>query len=110
MAQTAQIADAMNHARRLGADGEVKALVRTAEPSTMTLDAAISALVERDVAKWGEAEREASRRLNRRNYPTLGLALNRLAYYDPDVVDSRLAAQAILAMTHEDVRVLRRGG
>jgi hypothetical protein len=38
----------------------------------------------------GEGEREASRRLNERNYPTIGLALNRLAYYDIDNVDEVL--------------------
>jgi hypothetical protein len=42
-----------------------------------TREGAIAAIVESDVARWGEAEREASRRAHSRR--SLSLALNELA-------------------------------
>ena len=43
----------------------------------MTREQAIAALVEQDVARWGEAERIASQHAHGKR--TLGLALNELA-------------------------------
>lgn len=74
----------------------------------MTKDEAIAALVERDVARWGEAEREASRRL--RGQLSHGRALNTLAYYDWAHPDEALAADAALVLTDADYRALEQGG
>ena len=74
----------------------------------MTRDEAINALVERDVARWGEAERAASRRLRSRQ--SHGLALNALAHFNGEQVDADLAREAERVMTDEDWRVLRQGG
>lgn len=76
--------------------------------SRVSREAAIAALVERDVSRWGEAERAASLRLRERL--SHGLALNALAHYDPEHVDSDLAAEARAVMTDADRRVLRSGG
>ena len=74
-------------------------------PKSMTRQQAIAALIEKDVAKWGESEREASQK--QRAKLTHGLALNALAYYDIDAVDSALAAQAKSVMTQTDRAALR---
>lgn len=71
----------------------------------MTRQMAVDALVELDVARWGESEREASRR--QRQLLTHGLALNALAYYDIDHIDPEVRAQAEAAMTDSDWRRLR---
>lgn len=77
----------------------------------MTRDEAITALVERDVARWGEAERKASRQ--RRDQLSHGLALNALAHYDVDAIDGAideaLAAEAQRVMTAADRKILREG-
>jgi hypothetical protein len=78
--------------------------------AAMTYEQAIDRLVALDVARWGEGERQASRDLNRANYPTIGLAINRLAHYDVDHIDTALAAEAKRLLTDADRRVLRRGG
>lgn len=75
---------------------------------TMTREAAINALVERDVAKWGEEEREAAARA--RSKLSHGLALNALAHYDVDAIDRDLASQAKRVMTAADRTSLRKGG
>lgn len=67
--------------------------------------AAINALVELDVAKWGEGEREASRALHART--TYGLALNTLACRTNDPT---IAKAAKAALTPADRKVLRNGG
>lgn len=72
---------------------------------TMTREEAVAKLVELDVAKWGESERESSARTNGKM--SHGLALNRLAHYDINNVDASLAAQAEEVMTSADARVLR---
>lgn len=74
----------------------------------LSREQAIAALVELDVARWGEGEREASRRLRARL--THGRALNTLAHYDPDHVDAAMAADAQRVMTAADHRALRAGG
>lgn len=73
----------------------------------MTREQAIAALVERDVAKWGETERAVSREL--RGRLTHGRALNSLAHYDVDHIDHDMAAQAQTVMTAADHRALRQG-
>lgn len=73
-------------------------------------EAAIAALVDQDVARWGEKERAASQRMHSsRSY---GLALNELANRaelsgnpDPEL---RAASQS--ALTDTDWRELRNGG
>ncbi len=69
---------------------------------------AIDRLVELDVARWGESEREPARRL--RSVLSHALALNMLAYYDLDAIDEQLAADADEIMTDADRRELRSGG
>lgn len=105
---------ALGRLRRLTRYGKPEAsqiaAIRTCAFPTLTYEEAILRLVAHDIARWGEAERAASERLNRQNYPTLGLALNRLAHIDLDAIDETLAAQAILVMTDADVATLRRGG
>ena len=65
-------------------------------------------LVELSVQRWGDGEREPSRRI----YGCLshGLALNTLAHWDIDAIDARMAAAAQAAMTDDDRRVLEQGG
>jgi hypothetical protein len=75
----------------------------------MTHQEAIAKLVDLEVVKWGECERAAAQRLNERNYPTIGLVLNRLAYYDLDNIDEALAAEAQRVMTVADRRILKKG-
>ncbi len=74
------------------------------------LEEAVALLVEQDVAKWGESEREASRRLHSRR--TYGLALNTLAARAElaDQPNPELRAAADAALTDDDWRVLRQGG
>ena len=74
----------------------------------MTREEAIAALVERDVAKWGESEREASVAAHGRL--SHGLALNALAVYDIRNVDKALQKVARSLMTDADKRALRQGG
>lgn len=74
----------------------------------MTRDEAVNALVERDVTRWGEAERAAAVRV--RSALSHGLALNALAYYHLDAIDAQLARVAESVMTADDRRVLRSGG
>ena len=100
---------ALHRARRLTGDGSAeRALldaIKTVQPSTMTLAEAHAALVAKYVSKWGENAWEA---IVRHDYPTLGLALNKLANWDSDNKDLSLAAQAIIAMTNDDVAALRK--
>lgn len=105
---------AIHRARRLQSDGKIderrlEALL-TVEPSAMTLKDVQTEIVERLVAKWGEQERGPSWDYVRQAYPTLGLALNKLAHWDIANIDYHLSAQAIMAMTDQDVRRLRQGG
>ena len=69
-----------------------------------------ASLVERYVAKWGEIERAASECSVRDAAPTVGLALNKLAYFDPCCPDEYMSAQATVMMTDADVNCLRQGG
>lgn len=67
-------------------------------------------LVEQDVAKWGESEREASRRMH--STRTYGLALNtlRVRARDTGTPDPELEAAANKALTRVDRAELRKGG
>lgn len=76
-----------------------------------TREAAIAALVEQDVTKWGESEREASRLLH--GGKTYGLALTSLysraeCADAPEAAELRKAAKA--ARTPADNAELRKGG
>lgn len=75
-----------------------------------TREEAIAALVESDVAKWGEEEREASRQMH--SGKTYGLALNELASRAElaGAADKALRAAAKAALTKADWAWLRRGG
>lgn len=75
-----------------------------------TREEAIAALIEHDVQRWGESEREASTRLHGRR--SLGLALNELAnralLAGDD--DHELRAAAKRQMTDADRAHLKTGG
>lgn len=76
-----------------------------------TREEAINILVDQDVAKWGETEREASRRLHERR--TYGLALTELyarAELNDEPDTTKLKAAAKAARTADDDRFLRNGG
>ena len=75
----------------------------------MDYEAVINALVEKAVAKWGESARGEGPAY-RRTYPTIGLALNHLAHFDPEASDPMLARLAKSALTDADRASLRRGG
>lgn len=71
----------------------------------MTKEQALDALVEKEVAKWGESEREPSRRAHKGR--TLGDLLNALVYFDPENPDMKYEADAKAALTPEDLKDLR---
>lgn len=78
-----------------------------------TLKEAIAELVALDVARWGEGEREASRKLNARQNQTYGLALNCLAHrpeYGYGDAVPHLVAAAKSALTADDLAFLSKGG
>lgn len=72
---------------------------------------AIEAIAALDAAKWGEAEREPSRQLNRAK--SYGLLLNALAHrqeFDFGDAVPHLVAAAKAALTADDRAELRKGG
>jgi hypothetical protein len=80
-----------------------------------TRQQAIAMLVEHDVARWGEGEREASQRLHA--FRSYGLAINEMANRAklngppagwPTTAELRSAAKT--ALTPEDRDWLRKGG
>lgn len=76
-----------------------------------TREEALSALADLDAAKWGESEREASRKLN--GGKSFGLLLNSLAHrpeYDFGDAVPHLVAAAKAALTEDDRAELRKGG
>jgi hypothetical protein len=73
-----------------------------------TRDEAVEAIADLDAAKWGESEREPSRRLNRRK--SYGLLLNALAHrpeYDYGDAVPHLVDAAKKALTEDDWSELR---
>jgi len=73
-------------------------------------DAAIAVLVEQDVAKWGETEREASRCMHADK--SYGLLLNTLSSRAilADAPNAALSKAAKAALTKADKAQLRKGG
>jgi hypothetical protein len=83
--------------------------------TTMTRDEAIAMLVDLDVAKWGEGEREASRRSHASR--SHGRAVNEVANRwmlsgDPalEAKGEALAKAAKKLLTSSDISDLRQGG
>jgi hypothetical protein len=76
---------------------------------TTTYDQAITMLVNKYVAKWGENERAASDRLAR-GLPSAALVLNAVAHFDPEAPDEALASEARRLFSPDDLRWLKRGG
>lgn len=90
--------------------------------ASLDRDAAIALLVECDCAKWGESERDASKRMHADR--SLGLALNELAnrvlFFDPpadrytsEEGEARYAELTKIvkkSLTAADRRALRTGG
>lgn len=73
-----------------------------------TRDKALAARAELDARKWGEPEREPSRRLNARR--SHALLVNSVAVFDLHAIDVDLMAAAAAIMTDEDRAELRKGG
>jgi hypothetical protein len=83
----------------------------TAVTVPATREDAIEAIAALDAARWGEAERAASRRIHGRK--SYGLLLNTLARrpeYDFGGAVPHLVAAADAALTDDDYRILRAGG
>jgi len=80
--------------------------------ATMTHEQALDELVDLDVAKWGEGEREASRRKHAR--ASRGLLINSIVYHSINQYgDMFTATQKKIAkaqQTADDVDELRKGG
>ena len=76
--------------------------------TNMTREQALEKLVELNVAKWGEGERAAARRLNA--HKSLGLLMNSIAYFDINHIDPAMEKAAELALTSADRAELRKGG
>lgn len=78
-------------------------------PVPQTLAETLDAIAELDVQKWGEAQREPSRKLNAQNYKTYGLALNSLARREEYAFGDNapeLVAAADAALTEADLAAL----
>jgi hypothetical protein len=73
-----------------------------------TREKAIDARVDQLVAKWGEPEREASRRLV--SNLSHALLVNAIAVHDLDAIDNELMAAAYALMTDADRYRIRQGG
>jgi hypothetical protein len=76
-----------------------------------TREEALEALADLDAAKWGEDQRQASRKLNASK--SYGLLLNSLAHrpeYDFGAAVPALVAAAKKALTADDRAELRKGG
>ena len=73
-----------------------------------TREQALAKRVDLDVAKWGEGEREASRRLHGRR--SHGLLVNSIAVADVNQIDDELMRLAAAVMTADDRAELRKGG
>ncbi len=83
-----------------------------ADFANMTAAQALDALVELDVAKWGEAEREASRRLHATK--SRGLLINSIVHHQSndygDAFDAATKKIAKQQLTADDKAELRKGG
>jgi hypothetical protein len=75
-----------------------------------TLGLAVAMLVAQDVVRWGESQRDASRRGHAKR--TMGLALNELANRAElaDAPNKALRAAAKAALSRADHALLRQGG
>lgn len=80
--------------------------------SAMASTQALDALVELDVAKWGEQERDASRRLHASK--SRGLLINSIVHHQSngygDAFDDAAKKIAAAQLTADDLAALRKGG
>lgn len=80
--------------------------------ANMTAAQALDALVELDVAKWGEQEREASRKMHAGK--SRGLLINSIVHHQSndygDAFDATTKKIAKMQQTSEDKAELRKGG
>ncbi len=87
-------------------------MANVADFSTMTAAEALDMLVELDVAKWGEQERAASRRLHETK--SRGLRINSIVHHQingyGDAFGAAVKKVAKAQLTSDDVAALRKGG
>jgi hypothetical protein len=80
--------------------------------ANMTAAEALDALVELDVAKWGEQQREASRQMHQGK--SRGLRINSLVHHQcndyGDAFDAATLKIAKKQLTADDMAELRKGG
>lgn len=87
-------------------------MTKTKDFATMTREQALTALVDLDVAKWGEQEREPSRRLH--GDKSRGLLINAIVHHQSngygDAFDAATKKLAKEQLTSDDRYALRKGG
>ena len=80
--------------------------------AAMTRDEALDVLASLDAAKWGEQEREESKRLNARK--SRGLLINAIVHHQMhdygDAIDTTAKKIAKKQLTADDKAELRKGG
>lgn len=80
--------------------------------ATMTTAEALDALADLDARKWGEAEREPSKRINGRK--SRGLLINSIVHHQlndyGDAFDAAAKKLAKAQLTSDDKAELRKGG
>ena len=80
--------------------------------ANMTVAQALDAVVDLDVAKWGESEREASRKLH--SGKSRGLLINSIVRHQSngygDAFDAATKKLAAAQLTSDDKSELRKGG
>lgn len=80
--------------------------------AAMTATEALDAMVELDVSKWGETERDASRRMHASK--SRGLLINSIVHHQSndygDVFDAATRKIAKQQLTSDDKAELRKGG
>lgn len=80
--------------------------------ASITTEAALDALVALDVAKWGEGEREAARKMH--SGKSRGLLINSIVHHQGndfgDAFDAATKKTAKQQLTADDLASLRKGG
>lgn len=85
---------------------------KTYDFASMTREEALDALAALDAAKWGEAEREPSKKLN--GPKSRGLLINSIVHHQindyGDAIDPAAKKVAKQQLTDDDKAELRKGG
>ena len=90
-------------------DGRTDMTTRTYDFATMTAAQALDALVDLDVARWGEAERDASRKMHAGK--SRGLLINSIVHHHShdygdafDAAAKKIAAKQLTPADQADLR------